>query len=54
MQEPDTIDFTKLLGFETVAEDLSREVDFQNATIGAKIGAKVGRKMGAELEGLEG
>ncbi len=54
MQKPDAIDFTKLLGFETVADDLSREVDFQDEAIGSRLGAKVGFKMGAELEGLEG
>jgi len=44
MQKPDKIDFTKLLGFETVADDLSKEVDFRDETISAKIGAKVGVK----------
>ena len=33
------IDFTKLLGFDTLASD---EVDFSDATFGAKLGARVG------------
>ena len=42
MQKPDTIDFAKLLGFDTVTHDLSEDVEFQNETLGAKLGAKVG------------
>ena len=38
----DTIDFAKLLGFDTVVRDLSEDLDFQNETLGAKLGAKVG------------
>ena len=37
-----TLDFTKLLGFDSVADQLSDGVDFQDETIGAKLGAKVG------------
>jgi hypothetical protein len=44
MQKPDKIDFTKLLGFETVADQLSEVADFQDETLGAKLGAKVGDK----------
>ena len=45
MQTPDEIDFTKLLGFDTVADKLSADtVDFQDGTLGAKLGAKVGDK----------
>jgi hypothetical protein len=44
MQKPDKIDFTKLLGFETVADQLSEIADFQDETLGAKLGAKVGEK----------
>lgn len=40
--EPESIDFTKLLGFETLTSELDAELDFQNETIGAKLGAKVG------------
>ena len=50
MQKPDTnktqnadqLDFTKLLGFEGVSEQLSNGVDFQNETMDAKLGARVG------------
>ena len=42
MQQPDSIDFAKLLGFETVTRELVKELDFQDETIGAKLGAKVG------------
>jgi hypothetical protein len=38
----DKIDFTKLLGFEGVSEQLSNGVDFQNETMDAKLGARVG------------
>ncbi len=36
------IDFTKLLGFDTVAEEVSGGLDLQNDTLGGKLGAKVG------------
>jgi hypothetical protein len=42
MTEIKKIDFTKLLGFETVSEQLSEGLDFQDETISAKLGAKVG------------
>ncbi len=42
MRKADTIDFTKLLGFETVTLELSEALDFQDETLGAKLGAKVG------------
>ena len=42
MNESKSIDFSKLLGFETVCDRLSGGVDFQDDTIGAKLGAKVG------------
>lgn len=41
MQKHDKIDYTKLLGFQTVGDHISR-VDFQDETMGAKLGAKVG------------
>jgi hypothetical protein len=44
MQKPEKIDFAKLLGFDTVAEQLSEGADFQDETLGAKLGAKVGDK----------
>jgi hypothetical protein len=37
-----SIDFSKLLGFDSVAEQLADGVDFQDPTVGAKLGAKVG------------
>jgi hypothetical protein len=42
MRESKSIDFAKLLGFETVCDHLSGGVDFQDDTISAKLGAKVG------------
>jgi hypothetical protein len=44
MQKPDKIDFTKLLGFKIIADELADITDFQNETLGAKLGAKVGGK----------
>jgi hypothetical protein len=37
-----TLDFTRLLGFSSVADRLSNGVDFQDETLGAKLGAKIG------------
>ena len=42
MREIKKLDFTKLLGFETVSEQVSGTVDFQDETIASKLGAKVG------------
>ena len=36
------IDFTKLLGFNTVSDELTDGIDLQNGTLGDKLGAKVG------------
>ena len=36
------IDFTKLLGFDTVNHELSAGVDLRDDTLGSKLGAKVG------------
>ena len=36
------IDFTKLLGFDTVSDELPAGLDFQNDTFGSRLGAKVG------------
>lgn len=36
------LDFSKLLGFDAVADQLSNGVDFQDQTVGAKLGSKVG------------
>jgi hypothetical protein len=52
MQKPDNIEFTKLFGFETVADELlSDTTDFRDATLGAKLGAKVGVKDEPETKG---
>jgi len=42
MQKPDKIDYAKLLGFDTVNDQLSAGVDFQDETVAARLGAKVG------------
>ena len=54
MQKPEKIDFTKLLGFETVADVLSEGIDFQDETTGAKLGAKVGDKENAVADPEKG
>jgi len=36
------IDFTKLLGFAAVSDELSDGIDFQDDAFEAKLGAKVG------------
>jgi len=43
MQDPTKMDYSKLFGFDMVANDVADGVDFQNANIGAKLGAKVGK-----------
>lgn len=47
MQGTTRLDYTKLLGFESVSELISDAVDFQDETIGAKLGAKVGKEEAA-------
>jgi hypothetical protein len=42
MEKSDRVDFGRLLGFDTVCDELSGSVDFQNEVIGARLGAKVG------------
>jgi hypothetical protein len=42
MKRHDDIDFSKLLGFDAVNDQISGSVDFQDETISAKLGAKVG------------
>jgi hypothetical protein len=42
MNESGTIDFSKLLGFELVADQPSQKFDFQDRTVSARLGAKVG------------
>ena len=43
MHDPTKMDYSKLLGFDTVSDELVNGIDFQNPTIGAKLGAKVGK-----------
>jgi hypothetical protein len=42
MKKSNEIDYSKLLGFESVGEQISGSVDFQDETVAAKLGAKVG------------
>ena len=42
MHGPTKIDYSKLLGFDMVIDELVDGVDFNNPTIGEKLGAKVG------------
>jgi hypothetical protein len=42
MHGPNKIDYSKLLGFDMVIDELADGVDFNNPTVGAKLGAKVG------------
>ena len=42
MQKPKKVDLTKLLGFETVTNEPTDDIDFQDETLSAKLGAKVG------------
>ena len=43
MQGPTKIDYSKLLGFDIVSEELKKGVDFNNPVVAAKLGAKVGK-----------
>lgn len=45
MHNPTKMDYSKLLGFDMVAQDVVDGVNFQDANIGAKLGAKVGKRM---------
>lgn len=42
MQKQSKIEFGKLLGFDSVSDRISGDVDFQDDTLGARLGAKVG------------
>ena len=42
MHGPPKIDYSKLLGFDMVIDELVDGVDFNNPTIGEKLGAKMG------------
>ena len=43
MQNTDKLDFTRLLGFDSMIDQIVESVDFQDETIDAKIGAKIGK-----------
>ncbi len=43
MNNPARLDYSKLFGFDMVADDVTNGVDFQNAAIGTRLGAKVGK-----------
>lgn len=49
MRKTTKIDYTKLLGFDTVSDRIS-DVDFRSDTVAAKLGAKVGDKDLATLD----
>jgi hypothetical protein len=42
MQGPSKIDYSKLLGFDVVTDELEKGVDFKNPVVAAKLGAKAG------------
>jgi hypothetical protein len=42
MQKLGTIDFARLLGFDTVAGDAEKNLDLRNETISDRLGAKIG------------
>jgi hypothetical protein len=42
MHMPPKIDYSKLLGFDMVTDELEKGVDFKNPAIAAKLGAKIG------------
>jgi len=49
MQDKAKIDYSKLFGFDTVGDALTKGIDFQDPTIGAKLGAKVGGATKTEM-----
>jgi hypothetical protein len=42
MRTSNKIDYSKLLGFETIGDLIAESVDFQDEALAAKLGAKVG------------
>ena len=42
MQKVEKVDFSKLLGFEMLGDEVSGSLEFQYAAVDAKLGAKVG------------
>ena len=47
------IDFTKLLGFNTVSNELPDGLDFKGDSIGARLGAKVGTEVTPETKAIQ-
>jgi hypothetical protein len=43
MKKRNEIEFSKLLGFDAIGEEVSGGIDFQDETIAARLGAKVGK-----------
>jgi hypothetical protein len=39
------MDYSKLLGFDVVSNEIVNGIDFRNETVGATLGAKVGTKI---------
>jgi len=50
MQASAKIDFSRLLGFDLVSEELVDSIDFLNETVGARIGVKRGDKEMSALD----
>ena len=46
MRKTKTLDFARLLGFDTVSDQISGSLDFREGTIGDKLGARVGPETG--------
>ena len=42
MKKVSEIDYSKLLGFEAIGDEIAGNVDFQDERVAAKLGAKVG------------
>jgi hypothetical protein len=42
MSGPNKMEYSKLLGFDIVADELKEGVDFKNSALATKLGAKVG------------
>ncbi len=42
MKKASEIDYSKLLGFEAIGDEIVGNVDFQDERVAAKLGAKVG------------
>ncbi len=49
MRKTTKVDYTKLLGFDTVSDRIS-DLDFRAGTVAARLGAKVGDKDLATLD----